>query len=174
MKSRLDHLRATRNALLALGVWTAPALAQAPSPAPLPAPLELRLADVGRFAAFVDLGSVQWTGRTARLRVLQVTEGGFKAGPDEFWGGWRHEVIDCSARTIAHAGFGSIRAGGREGPVTGDQRPAAPLPAGGVDEAVARVVCDGWKPFAKVPVAGSVEEAVRIGRPLIETGAAPE
>jgi hypothetical protein len=58
--------------------------------------------------------------------------------------------------------------------VTGDQRPAAPLPAGGVDEAVAKLVCDGWKPFAKVAVAGSVEEAVRIGRPLIETGAAPE
>src|SRR3954466_11943212 len=85
MKSRLDHLRATRNALLALSVWTAPALAQAPVPAPLPAPLELRLADVGRFAAFVDMGSIQWTGRAARLRVLQVTEGGFKAGADEFW-----------------------------------------------------------------------------------------
>lgn len=154
-------------------MWTAPALAQAPSPASPLAPLELRLADVGRFAAFVDLGSVQWNGRIARLRVLQVTEGGFKAGADEFWGGWRHEVIDCDARTIAHAGFGSIRAGGREGPVTGDQRPAAPLPAGGVDEAVAKLVCDGWKPFAKVAVAGSVEEAVRIGRPLIETGAEP-
>ena len=58
---------------------------------------------------FVDMGGVQWTGRTARLRVLQVTEGGFKAGAEEFWGGWRHEVIDCEARTIAHAGFGSIR-----------------------------------------------------------------
>jgi hypothetical protein len=173
MKSRLDHLRATRNALLILVVWTAPALAQESSSAQLPAPLELRLADVGRFAAFVDMGGVQWTGRTASLRVLQVTEGGFKAGADEYWGGWRHEVIDCDARTIAHAGFGSIRAGGREGPVTGDQRPFAPLPAGGTDEAVAKLVCDGWKPFAKIPVAMSVEEAVRIGRPLIETGAEP-
>jgi len=173
MKSRLDHLCAPRNALLALSLWTGPALAQAQLAAPPPAQLELRLADVGRFATFVDVGSIQWTGRAARLRVLQVTEGGFKAGADEFWGGWRHEVIDCDARTIAHAGFGSIRAGGREGPVTGDQRPAAPLPAGGADEAVAKVVCDGWKPFAKIPVATSVGDAVGLGRPLIETGAEP-
>jgi hypothetical protein len=169
MKSRLDQFRAPRNALLALVVCVSPAWAQSPSPAPL----ELRLADVGRFAAFVDLTSIRWEGRAARLRVLQVTEGGFKAGTEEFWGGWRHEVIDCDARTIAHAGFGSIRAGGREGPVTGDQRPAAPLPAGSADEAVAKVVCDGWRPFAKVPVATSVEDAVQIGRPLIETGAEP-
>lgn len=152
---------------MAFSLWTGSAWAQTP------APLELRLADVGRFAVFVDMGSVQWTGRAAKLRVLQVAEGGFKAGSEEFWGGWRHEVIDCDARTIAHAGFSSIRAGGREGPLTGDQRPAQPLPAGSPDEAVAKVVCDGWRPFAKVPVATSVEEAVRIGRPLIETGAEP-
>jgi hypothetical protein len=169
MKSRLDQFRAPRNALLALMVWPTPALAQAQ----LPTPLELRLADVGRFAVFVDMGSVQWTGRTAKLRVLQVTEGGFKAGAEEFWGGWRHEVIDCEARTIAHAGFGSIRAGGREGPVTGDLRPAAALPTGSADEAVAKVVCNGLRPFAEVPVATSIEEAVKIGRPLIETGAEP-
>lgn len=122
---------------------------------------------------FVDMNGVQWTGRTAKLRVLQVTEGGFKAGAEEFWGGWRHEVIDCDARTIAHAGFGSIRAGGREGPVTGALRPAQLLPPGSAEEAVAKVVCDGWKPYAQVPVATSIEEAVRIGRPLIETGAEP-
>ena len=150
-------------------LWTAPALAQTPAAAPL----ELRLADVGRFAVFVDITSVHWTGRAARLRVLQVTEGGFKAGADEYWGGWRHEVIDCDARTIAHAGFGSIRAGGREGPVTGDQRPPAPIPPGGADDAVAKVVCDGWKPFARVPLAIGVEQAVASGRPLIETGAEP-
>lgn len=119
------------------------------------------------------MSGVQWSGRTAKLRVLQVTENGFKAGAEEFWGGWRHEVIDCTARTIAHAGFGSIRAGGREGPVTGDLHSASPLPAGSTDEAVAKVVCDGWKPFAKVPVPSSVEAAVAIGRPLIETGAEP-
>ncbi len=154
-------------------LWTGPALAQAPAaPAP-PAELELRLADVGRFAVFVDITSVHWTGRAARLRVLQVTEGGFKAGADEYWGGWRHEVIDCEARSIAHAGFGSIRAGGREGPVTGDQRPPAPIPPGGADDAVAKVICDGWKPFARVPLATSVEQAVGLARPLIETGAEP-
>jgi len=173
MKSRLDHLRATRNALLAAMLWTGPALAQAPAAAPPPAKLELRLADVARFAVFVDMSSVQWTGRTAKLRVLQVTEGGFRAGADEYWGGWRHEVIDCDARTIAHAGFGSIRAGGREGPVTGRQRPPAPIPPGGADDAAARVVCDGWKPFAGVPLATTVEQAVGLARPLIETGAEP-
>ena len=159
---------------MAFCLWTGPVTAQTPSAAPSPsAPLELRLADVGRFATFVDMGGVQWTGRAAKLRVLQVAEGGFKAGAEEFWGGWRHEVIDCDARTIAHAGFSSIRAGGREGPLTGDQRPAQPLPAGGADEAAAKVVCDGWRPFAKVPVATSVEQAVDLGRPLIETGAEP-
>jgi len=143
------------------------------SPAFAQAPMELRLADVGRFATFVDMGGIAWTGRTARLRVLQVAEDGFTAGTEAFWGGWRYEVIDCDARTIAHAGFGSIRAGGREGPVTGDQRPAAAIPAGGADEAVAKVVCDGWRPFARVPVMASVEDAVKVGRPLIETGAEP-
>ncbi|PTS88849.1 hypothetical protein [Caulobacter sp. HMWF009] len=173
MKSRLDHLKTTRNALLTLFLWTAPAAAQAPVPATPPAPLELRLADVGRFAVFVDLTSVQWSGRTARLRLLQVTEGGFRAGADDYWGGWRHEVIDCEARTIRHAGFASIRAGGHEGPLTGDLGPAVSTPQGSADEAAARVVCDGWKPFAGVPVATGVEQAVRIARPLIETGAEP-
>lgn len=119
------------------------------------------------------MGSVQWTGRAAKLRVLQVAEGGFKAGAEEFWGGWRHEVIDCQARTIAHAGFSSIRAGGREGPLTGDQRPAQPLPVGSTDEAVAKVVCDGWRPYATIPVSTSVALAVATGRPLIESGAEP-
>ncbi|WP_184717711.1 hypothetical protein [Caulobacter sp.] len=169
MKSRLDQFRATRNALLGLMMCASPAWAQTPAPAPL----ELRLADVGRFAVFVDMGAVQRTGSVVKLRVLQVAEGGFTAGAEAFWGGWRHEVIDCQARTIAHAGFASIRAGGREGPLTGDQRPAAPLSAGSADDAVAKVVCDAWRPYAKVPVATSVEAAVKIGRPLIETGAEP-
>jgi hypothetical protein len=94
------------------------------------APLELRLADVGRFAAFVDMGGVAWTGRTARLRVLQVAEDGFTAGTEAFWGGWRYEVLDCDARTIAHAGFSSVRVGGKEGPVSGDLRPADGDPGG--------------------------------------------
>jgi hypothetical protein len=38
---------------------------------------------------------------------------------------------------------------------------------------VAKVLCDGWRPFAKVPVAASVEQAVQLGRPLIESGAEP-
>lgn len=143
------------------------------SPAFAQAPLELRLADVGRFATFVDMGGIAWTGRTARLRVLQVAEDGFTAGAEAFWGGWRHEVIDCDARTIAHAGFSSVRVGGREGPVSGDRRPAEAIPAGGADDAVAKVACDAWRPFAGVPVATGVEEAVKLGRPLIATGAEP-
>jgi hypothetical protein len=143
------------------------------SPALAQTPLELRLADVGRFAVFVDMGGVAWTGRTARVRVLQVAEDGFTAGAEAFWGGWRYEVLDCDARAITHAGFSSVRVGGKEGPVSGDLRPAAAIPAGSADEAVARVVCDGWRPFAKVPVATSVAQAVEIGRPLIETGLEP-
>jgi len=158
---------ALAGALIALA---SPALAQVSASTPL----ELRLADVGRFAAFVDLGGIAWTGRTARLRVLQVAEDGFTAGTEAFWGGWRYEVIDCDARTIAHAGFASIRAGGREGPISGDQRPPTAIPAGSADDAVAKMVCDGWRPYAAVPVAASVEQAVKIGRPLIATGAEPE
>ena len=158
---------------LPLGLSAAVLALALASPAQAQAPLELRLADVGRFAAFVDMGGIAWTDRTARLRVLQVTEDGFTAGAEAFWGGWRYEVLDCDARTIAHAGFSSVRVGGREGPISGDQRPATAIPAGGADDAVAKVVCDGWKPFATVSVAQSVEEAVRIGRPLIATGAEP-
>ncbi|EJL21989.1 hypothetical protein PMI01_05101 [Caulobacter sp. AP07] len=143
------------------------------APAQAQAPLELRLADVGRFAAFVDMDSVRWTGRTARLRVLQVTEDGFTAGTEAFWGGWRYEVLDCEARTIAHAGFSSVRVGGREGPISGDLRPATAIPAGSADAAVARVVCDGWRPYADAPVATSIAQAVQVGRPLIATGAEP-
>jgi hypothetical protein len=136
-------------------------------------PLELRLADVGRFASFVDMGGIAWTGRTARVRVLQVTEDGFTAGPEAFWGGWRHEVLDCDARTIAHAGFSSVRVGGKEGPLSGDLRPATAIPAGSADDAVAKVVCDGWRPYAGVATTTGVEQAVKIARPLIATGAEP-
>ena len=143
------------------------------SPAFAQAPLELRLADVGRFAAFVDMGGIAWTGRTARLRVLQVAEDGFTAGTEAFWGSWRYEVLDCDARKIAHAGFSSVRASGREGPISGDLREATAIPAGSADAAVAKVVCDGWRPYAGVALATSVEQAVNIGRPLIATGAEP-
>jgi hypothetical protein len=104
---------------------------------------------------------------------LQVTEEGFTAGTEAFWGGWRYAVIDCDARTIAHAGFSSVRVGGKEGPVSGDLRPAAAIPVGSADEAVAKVACDGWRPFATTPPATSVAEAVAVGRPLIATGAEP-
>lgn len=119
------------------------------------------------------MGGIAWTGRTARLRVLQVTEEGFTAGTEAFWGGWRYEVLDCDARTIAHAGFSSVRAGGKEGPISGDPRPAQAIPAGGADDAVAKVVCDGWRPYAGVAVATGLEDAVKLGRPLIAAGAEP-
>ncbi|KQY34415.1 hypothetical protein ASD38_21650 [Caulobacter sp. Root487D2Y] len=160
-------------ALLGGGVIALASPAFAQTPAPAPAPLELRLADVGRFAVFVDMGGIAWTGRTARLRVLQVAEEGFLAGTEAFWGGWRHAVLDCDARTIAHAGFSSVRVGGKEGPISGDQRPAEPIPTGGADDAVAKVVCDGRRPYAGVAVATSVEDAVKLGRGLIATGAEP-
>lgn len=154
----VDFVRRTSVAALActLTALASPVLAQAP--------LELRLADVGRFASFVEMGGIAWTGRTARLRVLQVAEDGFTAGSETFWGGWRYEILDCDARTIAHAGFSSVRVGGREGPVSGDQRPAAAIPTGSADDAVAKVVCDGRRPYAGVAVATGVEEAVRVGR----------
>lgn len=150
-------------------MWTSPVAAQAPAPAPL----ELRLADVGRFASFVDMGSRQAEGSAVQIRVLQVAEADFEVAGEAYWGGWRHEVIDCPARTLAHAGFSSLRATGREGPVVGDIRPAVVPPLGGTDEAVLKVVCDGWRPFKTVPVSTSIEQAVKLARPLIETGAEP-
>lgn len=161
--------RSVAGLVCGLTALASPVVAQVPASTPL----ELRLADVGRFASLVDMGGIAWTGRTAKLRVLQVAEEGFTAGTEAFWGGWRHEVLNCDTRTIAHAGFSSVRVGGKEGPVSGDLRPAAPIPVGSTDDAVAKVVCDGWRPYTGVAVANSVEKAVAIGRPLIATGAEP-
>lgn len=166
MASPLAALALVPFAPVPFAMAASPAMAQAPA-------LELRLADVGRFASFVDMGSRQPEGQAVRVRVLQVAEADFQVAGEAYWGGWRHEIIDCQARTLAHAGFSSLRATGREGPLMGDRRPDVVPAIGGTDEAVLKVVCDGWKPFAKVPVAASVEEAVKLARPLIETGAEP-
>ena len=143
----------------------APALAQAS--------LDLRLADVGRYASFVDLTTLRWEGRVAHLRLLQVTEDGFTAAGEAYWGGWSVVTLDCAARTVRHDGYASIRSGGREGPLSGKPEAAVAIPPGSIEDAAAKVVCDGARPYATVPVTHSVEEAVRIGRPLIATGAEP-
>ncbi|WP_269713662.1 hypothetical protein [Caulobacter sp. NIBR2454] len=145
----------------------------APAQAQAPAKLALKLVDVGRYAAFVDEGAIAWTGRTARLRVLQVVETDFIAAGEAYWGGWQVFSIDCDARTLVRGGYASIRANSREGPLSGGEAKAETIPAGGMEEAAARLVCDGHTPFPAVTVAESIEQAVKIGRPLIETGLEP-
>jgi hypothetical protein len=137
------------------------------------ASLDLRLADVGRYATFVDLTSLRWDGRVAHLRLLQVTEDGFMAAGEAYWGGWSVVTLDCAARTVAHDGYASLRAGGKEGPLSGKPEAAVAIPPGSAEDAAATVVCDGARPYATVPVAAGLEDAVRIGRPLIATGAEP-
>lgn len=78
-----------------------------------------------------------------------------------------------SPRTIAYAEFSGVRVGGKEGPASGDLRPAAAVPKGSADAAVAKVVCDGWRPYAAVPTIDTMATAVQTGRRLIETGAEP-
>ncbi|WP_369059350.1 hypothetical protein ABOZ73_17325 [Caulobacter sp. 73W] len=148
-------------------------LIAAPAHAQDVAKLSLKLVDVGRYAAFVDEAGITWSGRTAKLRVLQVVETDFIAAGEAYWGGWQALTIDCDARTLVRNAYASIRATGREGPLSGAPTPTEPIPGGGMEEAAAKLVCDGHAPFPAVRTAESVEEAVRIGRPLIESGAEP-
>lgn len=168
MPAGLNDLRRAGNALLT-GIF----LIAAPAHAQAPAKLSLKLVDVGRYAAFVDEGGIVWTGRTAKLRVLQVVETDFVAAGEAYWGGWQALIIDCDARTLIRDGYSSIRATGREGPLRGKPTSPEPIPGGGMEEAAARLVCNGHAPFPAVPVAEDIEQAVRIGRPLIESGAEP-
>ena len=161
-------MRRAGNALL-----TGILLIAAPAHAQSPAKLALKLVDVGRYAAFVDETGIAWTGRTAKLRVLQVVEIDFIAAGEAYWGGWQVFSIDCDARTLVRGGYASLRANGREGPLSGGATKAEAIPSGGMEEATAHLVCDGHAPFPAVPVAQSLEQAVEIGRPLIESGLEP-
>eukprot|EP01030_Chromulinospumella_sphaerica_P020447 gene20446-20360_t len=72
----------------------------------------LRPTQLGAFAMFTDLDSIERTGTTAKFRVLQVTETGFTAGGVAYVGGWRWFEVDCAARTARGLGFASVRADG--------------------------------------------------------------
>jgi hypothetical protein len=147
--------------LVAVATAAAPALA-AEGP-------RLRPTDLGRFAMFTDLDSVTWQGRVARFRVLQVTETGFTAGGVDYVGGWRWFEVDCAARTGRGMGFASVRADGVVGPVTGEPGVMEAIPAGGLEDMAAKVVCEGGSPLGAADVAG-VEAAVAAGRKWIPTG----
>ena len=97
------------------------------------ASLDLRLADVGRYATFVDLTTLRWDGRVAHLRLLQVTEDGFTAAGEAYWGGWSVVTLDCAARTVRHDGYASIRASGKEGPLSGKPEAAEAIPPGSTE-----------------------------------------
>jgi hypothetical protein len=129
----------------------------------------LRPTQLGAFAMFTDLDSVERTGTTAKFRVLQVTETGFTAGGVAYVGGWRWFEVDCAARTARGLGFASVRADGVEGPVTGGGGEMAKIAPGGIEDEAAKVVCDGASPLGAADVAG-VDAAVAAGRRWIPTG----
>lgn len=129
----------------------------------------LRPTQLGAFAMFTDLDSVTREGTVARFRVLQVTEEGFTAGGVAYVGGWRWFELDCAARTARGLGFASVRADGVEGPVTGEPGAMAPIPAGGLEDDAAKVVCNGASPLEAPDVEG-VDAAVAAGRRWIPTG----
>ena len=128
----------------------------------------LRPTQLGAFAMFTDLDSVERTGALAKVRVLQVTEEGFTAGGVAYVGGWRWFEVDCEARTARNLGFASVRADGIEGPVTGGGGEMAKIAPGGIEDEAATVVCDGASPLGAADV-GGVDAAVQAGRRWIPT-----
>ncbi|RYF89468.1 MAG: hypothetical protein EON95_18715 [Caulobacteraceae bacterium] len=129
----------------------------------------LRPTQLGAFAMFTDLDSIERTGATAKFRVLQVTETGFTAGGVAYVGGWRWFEVDCTARTARGLGFASVRADGVEGPVTGGGGEVAKIAPGGIEDEAARVVCDDAAPLGAPDIDG-VDAAVAAGRRWIPTG----
>ena len=129
----------------------------------------MRPTQLGAFAMFTDLDSVERAGATAKFRVLQVTETGFTAGGVAYVGGWRWFEVDCSGRTARGLGFASVRADGVEGPVTGGAGEMAKIAPGGIEDEAAKVVCEGASPLGAADVEG-VDAAVSAGRRWIPTG----
>ncbi len=129
----------------------------------------MRPTQLGAFAMFTDLDSVERTGATAKFRVLQVTETGFTAGGVAYVGGWRWFEVDCAGRTARGLGFASVRADGVEGPVTGGAGEMARIAPGGIEDEAAKVVCDGTSPMGAADLEG-VDAAVAAGRRWIPTG----
>ncbi|MFN3856310.1 MAG: hypothetical protein ACK4RV_01060 [Caulobacter sp.] len=167
MRGLEDLRRRWNGAALLVGVLAAaaPAIA-AEGP-------RLRPTDLGAYALFTDLDSIEWTGRTARVRLLQVTGEGFEVAGVAYVGGWRHFEIDCAARTVRETGFSSLRADGVEGPLTGIDRPAEAVAAGGLADMASRVVCEDERPLGAGDLAG-VDAAVEAGRRWIPTGEADQ
>ncbi|WGM39973.1 hypothetical protein AMEJIAPC_02913 [Caulobacter sp. NIBR1757] len=129
----------------------------------------LRPTQLGAFAMFTDLDSIERTGTRAKFRVLQVTETGFTAGGVAYVGGWRWFEVDCSGWTARGMGFASVRADGIEGPVTGGGGEMAKIAPGGIEDEAARVVCEGASPLGVADIRG-VDAAVVAGRRWIPTG----
>lgn len=132
----------------------------------------LRPVQLGRFAEFLDLGSVTRDGDAASFRYLMVVAEDFEAGGEQFWGGWSSMTIDCKARTADLTGFQSVRVGGTEGPKTVDGQPGWPIAPASLEAALADVACEEKRPLEK-PDAGSAAEAVRFGRAWLEDASAP-
>ena len=130
----------------------------------------LRPVQVGRFAQFLDLGSLTRDGDLASFRYLLVVADDFEAGGERFWGGWSSMTIDCKARTADLTGFQSVRVGGSEGPKTVDAQPGWPIAPASLEAALAAAACGG-KQVLERPDVGSVVEAVELGREWLEDGA---
>ncbi len=127
----------------------------------------LRPVEIGRFAHFLDMDSVQRAGEAVSFRYLMVTPEDFTAGGEPFWAGWSYMTIDCAARTADLTGFQSVRVGGAEGPRTQDGRPGWPIAPASLEAALAGAACDSERPSPR-PDAASANEAVWQGRAWLE------
>ncbi|ATQ43799.1 surface-adhesin E family protein [Caulobacter mirabilis] len=145
---------------IVLAGWliAAPALAQ-----------PLRPVEVGRFAKFMDLASIQRTGDAVTFRYLLVVDEDFEAGGQRFLGGWSYMSADCGRQVIDLTGFQSVRADRSEGPRTVDAQPSWPIAPGSVDELLAGMACDGARAENR-PDAKTVDEAVTLGRKWLSEG----
>ena len=123
---------------------------------------QLVLTGVGRWAMFADTASITAeTEGAVRMRSLQVPEADFVIGEKAYQGGWSWWRFDCATGTGQRLDFASLAADGTEGPITPIRGSAEPLAPGGDAAELAAVACAPRPPAAD---AGSVEDAVRLGR----------
>lgn len=115
---------------------------------------------VGRFAVFADVASIERQGDAARMRSLQVTERGFRAGDRVYVGGWSRWAFDCRAGTADRLDFASLRDDGVEGPATPDPAPAYAAAPGGDAAELLAVACDGTSEGPRL----TVEQAIQRGQ----------
>jgi len=131
------HMRLA--ALLGLALLALPAAhAQGSPPTGL---LDLQFSAANkRSAMFFQRPSISWNGRTAQLWIFMA----MPEGAGQLKGGWFHQTIDCSARTIAGNDLWPVDQNFAVGPaLAGTAKPAKQITPNSMDESISKVVCDG-------------------------------